>query len=871
MKQVLCMVLLCLTISVFAQQQSKPALTPNDLGTFPEIKSPEISSNGLYVSYIVSSPKQKTGILQASKDSWKLELPNVSRIEFSADGKTAMLTLGHDSVALVKNGTNSLQYLTGVKQCKLFEHHKKSMLAYLQQEKLIFLDLDKGNKRVTSGVIDYLIAPGGSSCLVKSVDSSEGRKERVSWLDIGKPYEVVIWQGEKAMSWIFDNAGEQAAFFAVDTSKGGGKGTGKGKGKGKGLTELYRYRKGDANATVLLDNNNPAIEEGLELKPYQNFKFGKNNKILFFTVTDPALLAAPKHEDVILMGYQDAILPGWRKFEQKRQLIGNYLFSANLENQKIFRLQHEDQSIVKFGEHNILLSQAKAHAYELNWNKDALIDYLIVSAETGISRPLKTKAPAQLGNVSWSPDFENLLYYDTEFSDFFLFSVKDSKPTNVTNGLHKNGREFTGQRNITFVGWLDNDTFLLDADNDILLYNLNRLALPINLTKGLAKQQHLSISVEPNLNERSVIAENSLLIKTFNNLNHDNGFWILDLKKKATKKLSTEAMQIEIKQRAENAGVYLITKETGSVFPNLYVTKNFQSFNQISSLRPERSYNYIQTELFTWQLEGDTLQGILYKPENFDAEKKYPLIFTYYPEHQLNKNKFMIPENSGAIIDIPFFVSNEYLVFEPFTKILLGKPGETALQPVLSAINYLKQFTWLDTSKLGLNGHSMGGFETNYIITKSNLFKAAVSCSGSSNLLIMYNSLWGDGLEKQGHVVGGQYQLRKNPFEDRELYFKNSPVLYADKVRTPLLLMHNDKDNAVPYEESLSFFLSLRRLGKPVWLLNYTNEQHTLSNANNYKDFQVRTKEFFDFYLKDKGDVAWMKRERPFYTELIDN
>jgi dipeptidyl aminopeptidase/acylaminoacyl peptidase len=265
-------------------------------------------------------------------------------------------------------------------------------------------------------------------------------------------------------------------------------------------------------------------------------------------------------------------------------------------------------------------------------------------------------------------------------------------------------------------------------------------------------------------------------------------------------------------------------------------------------------------------------QGILYRPENFDSTKKYPLIFDYYERRSDELHEFLLPDFCTARIDIPYFVSNGYLVFVPDIYYRQGHNGEGACNAVLSAARYLSQFPWVDSTRIGLQGHSFGGWETSYLITHATLFRAACEVAGVSDQVSGYDELQGNrGTSRQdlyeGNSQGASYGYGVTPWTAPSLYMGNSPVFFADRVTTPLLIMHGDADHKVPFEQSVEWYLALHRAGKKVWFLQYQKEDHVLSRYADKLDFTVRMKQYFDYYLKGSPPPKWMTVGVPAYEK----
>src|SRR5262249_31480632 len=135
---------------------------------------------------------------------------------------------------------------------------------------------------------------------------------------------------------------------------------------------------------------------------------------------------------------------------------------------------------------------------------------------------------------------------------------------------------------------------------------------------------------------------------------------------------------------------------------NLFITKDFKNYQQASTINPEKNYNWLTTELVTWKMtDGRLSQGILYKPENFDSSKKYPLIIDIYEKRSDELNTFLRPAPAGGRINISTYASNGYLVFVPDIHYRPLYNGESITNSVVSAVQFLSRFSWVDSTKVG--------------------------------------------------------------------------------------------------------------------------------------------------------------------------
>jgi dipeptidyl aminopeptidase/acylaminoacyl peptidase len=260
-------------------------------------------------------------------------------------------------------------------------------------------------------------------------------------------------------------------------------------------------------------------------------------------------------------------------------------------------------------------------------------------------------------------------------------------------------------------------------------------------------------------------------------------------------------------------------------------------------------------------LDGKPSHGVLYKPNNFDSTKKYPLIITIYEKLSHQKNIFHKPEFSPTI-NIPWEISRGYLILTVDVYYSKGSAGLSSLNAVLAALDTVQKLGYVDGKNIGLIGHSFGGFEINYLIAHTNKFKCAVSSSGISNILSQYLELTGVG-SLLNYVETAQMRMGGSLWNAKNVFLENSAVINADKIETPLLMMANNNDAIVNFSQGIGLFQSLKRLGKPVWLLQYDNEAHLLLNENNNIDCLLRYNQFFDYYLKNTPPPAWLKNGIP--------
>jgi dipeptidyl aminopeptidase/acylaminoacyl peptidase len=294
---------------------------------------------------------------------------------------------------------------------------------------------------------------------------------------------------------------------------------------------------------------------------------------------------------------------------------------------------------------------------------------------------------------------------------------------------------------------------------------------------------------------------------------------------------------------------------------------------QLSHLNPQQGeYLWGTAELFTWKsYSGRRTEGILYKPENFDSTKKYPLIVYFYERNNSTLYNYTPPAPTPSRLNIPFYVSRGYVVFVPDIWYVNGHPGKSAYDYIMSGTRAVVKKGYIDSTRMGLQGQSWGGYQTAYLITQTHLFAAAWAGAPVVNMFSAYGGIrWESGLNRQFQYEKTQSRIGASIWDRPDLYTENSPLFHLPKVTTPLVIMSNDADGAVPWYQGIEFFTAMRRLGKPVWLLSYNGEAHNLVERRNRKDIQIREQQFFDWLLKGEHPPKWITTGVPATLKGID-
>jgi len=299
----------------------------------------------------------------------------------------------------------------------------------------------------------------------------------------------------------------------------------------------------------------------------------------------------------------------------------------------------------------------------------------------------------------------------------------------------------------------------------------------------------------------------------------------------------------------------------------LWVTSgDFHELKRMSNGDAQRAqFNWGTAELVAYKnTDGVPLKGLLLKPDNFDPKKKYPMIVYIYERLTQGLHTFR-PPAPGTSINPTFYVSNGYLIYMPDIVYTVGYPGPSALKCVLPAIQAVVDRGFVDENAIGIQGHSWGGYQIAYMVTQTNRFKAAAPGALVSNMTSAYSGIrWGTGLARQFQYERSQSRIGGSLWDYPLRFLDNSPLFRADRVQTPLLMIANDEDDAVPWQQGIEFYLALRRLNKEVYMFSYNGEKHGLRKRINQKDYTRRLQGFFDHFLKGAPSPEWMEKGIPY-------
>ena len=506
-------------------------------------------------------------------------------------------------------------------------------------------------------------------------------------------------------------------------------------------------------------------------------------------------------------------------------------------------------------------------------------DLYAVDLETGDKKMIVNDLRC---NPRLSPAARYIAWWSDPDTAWFAWNARTATTARLTNNLtvpffneENDVPDFPNEHGL--AAWLEEDAAMLVYDKyDLWKIDPDGKNQPQRVTNGReSKTTFRYIKLDPE--ERSIRANAPMLLHKFNDVTKTEGYTWLNLPTDNAPKPGALVPFLRenwgagfaytrnvLKARYED--VFLYSRENYATFPNLIYASADQGEKTISNANPQQSeYNWGSIEMVEWtSLSGEKIKGLLTKPEGFDPAKQYPMIVNFYEKLSDELLKHRAPDFHRSQINFTVYASRGYLVFAPDIPYRTGYPGESAYDAIMSGVTSLISRGFVDSKRVALQGHSWGGYQAAYLVTRTNLFACAEAGAPVANMTSAYGGIrWESGLNRAFQYEHQQSRIGGSLWEKPKQYIENSPLFALDKVETPLLILHNDKDGAVPWYQGIELFSGLRRLGKPAWLLNYNDEPHWPVKIQNRVDFQRRMQQFFDHYLMGAPEPSWMKRGVP--------
>jgi dipeptidyl aminopeptidase/acylaminoacyl peptidase len=916
MHKFLLLIVLFTAFSVCAQQSAKRPLTFEDYSSWKTLENQQISHNGKVITYEIN-PQKGDGMLVVHNADTKHTVKRATEAQISPENNFVVFRIkqpedtirkarlnkvkddeipgdslgifvfSHDSVALfpdVKSfqipgkGAEWIAFTRKVPEKKDSLNGKETKGKHPEQpgDLLVLFHVQSGDTLMFDHVTEYFYPKEGNHLyfISQHKDSVHTYSTiRVFHSSTGEAETLFASDGwsRKAVS---DYPGNQYVFLhSVDTVE-------------EKTYALYYGITGEREAEVLVNGYTSGIPVGWVPGEHGDLYFSADGSKLYLGTAESPV---PEPKDTLLeeekpkldvWHWQDMTLQPQQKIELEKEKKRTYLSVYHLDLDRFIQLADihmKNVTTLRKGNGKVALgSDETPYQRASSWTGEQNRDYYLIDLESGIRWQMVTNN----ANTHLSPGGRFVVWYDDDDSSYYARSTQPEHsekvpltrmiPVSFYNERHDTPSD---PRPYGIAGWAPDDQFVFLYDRyDIWKIDPSGRRVPVNVTKAFGRRNKTRLRyLRLDREEEFIPVNKPVILEAFDERTISSGFFKTTLNEvKDPEWLLMDTYSFSRPQKAKEADRLIWTKENVKTFPDVWVSDlTFGKPTKLSEANPQQDeYNWVDVEMVEWtSFTGEDLRGLLYKPENFDPGKKYPTVVYFYERSSETLHHHTIPYPSRSTINKTFYCSNGYLVFVPDITYETGYPGESAYNAIVSGVYHLMAtYPFVDQEHIGLQGQSWGGYQTVYLITRTDLFVAAMGGAPVSNMTSAYGGIrWASGMSRMFQYEHTQSRIGGSLWEKPLLYIENSPVFYAPKIETPLLMMHNDDDGAVPWYQGIEMFVALRRLDKPVWMLSYNGEPHNLKDTSwaNRVDLSKRMFQFFNHYLKRKPMPEWMKKGIP--------
>lgn len=900
MKTVLTFWLILILPFVILSQNTSRIMTHEVYEQWNKIESPQLSSSGNWAVYQLTNERGASDVHIANtrtQEQFSFERASGAEIDFGEHfvafkvaahpdtikamkrRKVKKSKLPKDTLCIFQLETKDIERIPNVESYKLsyeypgaiafrFENKKIKQDSTLVKDegaengaKLVVKNVITGKAKTFAYAKEYAWSKKNGFLVVHSTGEDSLRNDNIVLFDseLQTTKSILKSKGDYK-SFVFDESGNRLAFLADrDTTDA------------KDKMELMTYENGQSQAKSTANSGSVFLEKNWQINEHQGPYFLEEGEKLIFGVSPIALehdttLLDEEKVELEIWNYKDGHLHTRQESRKKQDSKKSYKTIYDFKTKKLTQLSDQNNpelSVSKKHQGKYVLSYDNtAYKRYESWKGHDYKDIFLVDIETGKKNIIAKQAE---GRPSLSPSGNYAYWYSRSDTAWYAYNIASKKLNSITSSSfydELNDRPMHPWASGT-MGWTEDEKFLVYDHYDIWAVDPQGKQAPERLTQGREeKMRYRYISLD-----REVLvlpSDTTVLLSTFDEKVKGSGYSYLNLKTKELEKVFHGPFRYATRlTKAKNSDDILYTKESFDIFPDLiHSDLSFQKPTKISDANPQqKNYDWGSIELYKWEdKDGIIRDALIAKPANFNPAKKYPLLVNFYEKSSDRLHRHRAPYAHRSTINYTYYTNRGYVIFNPDIHYKDGYPGESCYDAVMASVDALVDEGYIDEANMALQGHSWGGYQIAYLLTKTDRFKCAESGAPVVNMVSAYGGIrWGSGRSRMFQYERTQSRIGATLWERPDLYLYNSPIFQLDKVETPVLILHNDKDGAVPWYQGIEYFVGLRRLGKPAWLLNYNDEPHWPVKKQNRIDFNRRMEQFFDHYLLDKKMPLWMR------------
>ncbi|MBZ4033824.1 prolyl oligopeptidase family serine peptidase [Flavobacterium sp. 17A] len=842
--------------------QKKKQLVSSDYYGWGKLIIDKVSSDEKWVCYKMEYEKGNDTLFIRNNFSHKLYSFPKGRNGFFA-GSKFICQIDKD-IAIVDLKTAVRENLSNTDRYSYSQQTDQLIFLLASKEakkKLVIRSLKNSKVREIEDVTDFSLCPSGTQLAYFSKDKNTSFVSQINLKTENYSKLIVLNKKDHFMGLTWNKIGNALAFYQQDRNM-------------KINALLYylpkedKLYKLDSSSAVSFPKNMNIIYENLN----GIFISDDGEKVFFSVKNQDEIITGKHHSDVEIWNGNDK----WTYLQEKN--FGDFengpktvMWIPKTTNFTIVTSNEYPKVILSGNYKYAIVSNPKQYEPQFDFNGPR--DYYLLNLTTFQRSLLLQRQSYDHKNLIASPKGKSLAYFSE--NNWWVYNFEEKKHINLTASL---GVKFTAKLHDLRIesicgspGWTVDDNELVTYDN----YDIWVLSTSGNearrLTRGKEEKIRFRIADMANKNIDNYIYDGLIgreidirkdLILQAEGEDGKTGYfrWNPDGSLKPIVYKNSFIDQLNYGVEKKN---FYFREQKFDISPQLVLKeKNKESITILKSNPKQEKFFWGKSELINYSITGHSLKAVLYYPAQYDPKIKYPMIVKIYDRQSNQLHKFENPtyENVNGF-NTTLFTSENYFVLKPDLLLEAKNPGVSALSCVISAVNEVVETGIVDSSKIGLVGHSYGGFESSFIITQTQLFSAAIASGAITDLNSYYHTInsksgkpdmWRFGIE--------QWTMQATPYEAPESYWSNSPIAHVKNVNTPVLLWTGKVDSQVDTHQSFEFYLALRRLGKKCIMLQYPDEAHLLIKPLNQKDVTERTMDWFRYFLKNDQSALWVEK-----------